>query len=199
MKEFDTKNQAYERRLTKLQNMSWKKFLNVQAPYRWNIRRIAKGTTLDIGCGLGRNLSHLGGNGVGIDHSEYCLAQARLKGLKVFAPDEFLRWTDKNKILFDNLLFAHVVEHMSLDEAEALLNTYGKFLKEDGRIILITPQQAGYASDPTHITYFDFDKLTELAKNSGYIKEKDYSFPFPRIFGKLFLYNESISIWKKSK
>jgi len=193
----DTKSPDYARRLTTLQTARWKTFLNVQAPYRWNIRRLAKGTTLDIGCGIGRNLSHLDGNGVGVDHSEYCLTQARLKGLQVFSADGFMEWIGKNPVLFDNLLVAHVVEHMHFDDAKILIHQYAKFLKDGGRIILITPQEAGYASDPTHVSYFDFHRLAALLTDANYQKEAEYSFPLPKIFGRFFLYNEFVSVWKK--
>ena len=192
-----TDSREYAERLQLLQGAFWKTLLDVQAPYRWNIRRLIRGTTLDIGCGIGRNLLHLGGNGVGIDRSEHCLAQARLKELTVFSPDEFKTWADQNKILFDNILIAHVLEHMTTDEARVLLNHYTPFLKDNGRLIIITPQQAGYASDSTHITYLDFTKIAELPDKHFFTKDMEYSFPFPRIFGRFFLYNEFISIWRK--
>ena len=47
----------------------WKKLLDVQAPYRWNLQRLKLGLTLEIGCGIGRNLMHLKGQGIGIDHN----------------------------------------------------------------------------------------------------------------------------------
>ena len=54
---------AYADRLQTLEQARWKQLLDVQAPYRWNIRRLGLGRTLDVGCGLGRNLAHLGGAG----------------------------------------------------------------------------------------------------------------------------------------
>ncbi len=65
----DTQSDAYTRRLESLSDAGWKRFFDVQAPYRWNIRRLDLGFTLDVGCGIGRNLVHLGGQGVGIDHN----------------------------------------------------------------------------------------------------------------------------------
>ena len=59
----------YAARLQTLEQARWKQLLDVQAPYRWNIRRLELGRTLDVGCGLGRNLAHLDGRGVGVDHN----------------------------------------------------------------------------------------------------------------------------------
>ena len=46
---------AYADRL-KARLVWWKRALDVQAPYRWNLRRLKPGFMLDVGCGLGRNL-----------------------------------------------------------------------------------------------------------------------------------------------
>ncbi|MBV9592170.1 MAG: hypothetical protein JO147_00020, partial [Actinobacteria bacterium] len=55
----DTKDAAYTERLIDLQTVWWKRLLPVQAPYRYNMRRLPLGHTLDIGCGIGRILEHL--------------------------------------------------------------------------------------------------------------------------------------------
>src|SRR4051794_16936807 len=54
-----TAGHEYADRLNALQGKKWKKWLNVQAPYRANLRRYKLGRTLDIGCGNGRNLGAL--------------------------------------------------------------------------------------------------------------------------------------------
>src|SRR4051794_23992292 len=84
-----THSDAYAERLTRLGGKRWKRLLDVQAPYRWNLRRLDLGFTLDVGCGLGRNLEHLGGNGVGIDHNDACVAACRARGLTAYGPAEF--------------------------------------------------------------------------------------------------------------
>jgi SAM-dependent methyltransferase len=57
----------YAARLDRIGRSRWRKLLNVQAPYRSNLRRLAPGFTLDVGCGVGRNLAHLDGLAVGVD------------------------------------------------------------------------------------------------------------------------------------
>jgi len=76
----DTRDAEYTRRLSSLEGAAWKRWLNVQAPYRWNLRRLQLGFTLDIGCGIGRNLVNLGGHGVGVDHNERSVELARERG-----------------------------------------------------------------------------------------------------------------------
>ena len=86
-----TKDEEYTRRLLRAQGSRWKRLLDVQAPYRWNLRRLRPGSTLEVGCGVGRNLSHLRGAGVGIDHNPYSVDACRRAGFVAFTPEEFRR------------------------------------------------------------------------------------------------------------
>src|SRR5512139_906426 len=104
-----TGGEAYAERLIRLQTAGWKRWLDVQAPFRWNLRRLDPGFTLDIGCGIGRNLQHLRGHGVGVDANEYCVRAARARGLTAFTPDEFRTSGEYNRQgRFDTILLAHV-------------------------------------------------------------------------------------------
>ena len=175
---------AYAQRLKRLQTPLWKRVLDVQAPYRWNLRRLRLGRTLDVGCGVGRNLAHLAGDGVGVDPNAACVAEARASGFEAFAPDELPPGD------FDSILIAHVLEH--LDDPAGLVRSYLPRLKPGGQLILITPQEAGYASDVTHVRFLDFDALREIAVAAGLRVERAFSFPFPRWVGRLFKYNEFV-------
>ena len=68
--------QRLRRAADRLQTARWKQWLDVQAPFRWNLRRLDPGFTLDIGCGIGRNLLHLPRQGVGVDTNEHCVRAA---------------------------------------------------------------------------------------------------------------------------
>jgi SAM-dependent methyltransferase len=84
-----TADADYTARLSRLQNVWWKRVFDVQAPYRWNLRRLHLGRTLDIGCGIGRNLAYLPPGSVGVDHNPHSIEVARERGLKTFLPAEF--------------------------------------------------------------------------------------------------------------
>ena len=58
----------YTRRLQHLSGRRWKRF--VPNPYRWNVRRLATGRVLDVGCGIGRCLDFVRPRGVGVDPNE---------------------------------------------------------------------------------------------------------------------------------
>jgi 2-polyprenyl-3-methyl-5-hydroxy-6-metoxy-1,4-benzoquinol methylase len=193
-----TRGEAYAARLVRLQTTWWKRWLDVQAPYRWNIRRLNPGFVLDIGCGIGRNLHHLAGHGVGIDTNEHCVRASRARGLTAFTPEEFRRVVEYNRPgRFDAILLAHVAEHMTEDQAAALLREYDALLRPGGKLILITPQEAGYRSDPTHVQLVDFSGLARIADRLGFQQDRAFSFPFPRWMGRLFKYNEFISVSTK--
>jgi len=196
-KSITTKDDAYTVRLHEKQYIWWKTLFDLQRPYRWNLGRLNPGFMLDIGCGIGRNLLHINGNGVGIDHNDASVALARSKGLNTYTPDKFLKSEFNVPGRFDSILLAHVAEHMKEDDVMALLKSYIHLLRPQGRIIIITPQELGYRSDQTHVQFMDFDALRNILHKISLPLIKQYSFPFPRIFGRFFKYNEFICIGQK--
>lgn len=175
----------------------WKRILDVQWPYRWHIRSLQPGFVLDLGCGTGRNLLHLKGNGVGVDHNTLSVNIAIRKGLQCFTNQEFKKSAFFRKGLFDSILLSHVAEHMEESQVVALLAEHLPLLKSKGRVIIITPQEKGFRSDPTHIQYMDFIVLDRILQQLNLDKEKQYSFPFPLLLGKIFTYNEFLVIARK--
>ena len=188
----------YARRLLRLETAPWKRLLNVQAPYRWNLRRLQLGRVLDVGCGIGRNLDHLDGNGVGVDHNAESIAIARSRGLSAYVPEDFAASADARLGGFDTLLLAHVLEHVDADVAEELVRTYLPYLRADGRVVFITPQEVGYRSDDTHVRFVDASELERHAASLGLRVTRSYSFPFPRPVGKVFAYNEFVVVTERS-
>ncbi|MEA3497577.1 MAG: class I SAM-dependent methyltransferase [Campylobacterota bacterium] len=192
--ETNTKANSYAQRLVSLQNKTWKKRIKFLNPYRYHLSTICKGQVLEVGCGIGRVLDFIPQRSVGVDHNNKAVEICKSKGLNAFTSEEFLLEHVYKKESFDTLLFSHVLEHMSFEQAQELLNIYLPFLKKNGIVVLITPQLKGYQSDPTHIENMDIQTLQRLAKNLN-IKEQDsYSFPFPSYFGKYFIYNENAFI-----
>src|SRR2546423_10019742 len=108
---YDTADQRYAAWLATQEAIWWKRLFAVQAPFRWNLRRLDPGFTLDIGCGIGRNLLHLPGHSVGIDVNAHCVRAAKARGLIAFTPSEFRRSVEDNRPgRFDAILLAHVAE-----------------------------------------------------------------------------------------
>jgi SAM-dependent methyltransferase len=191
---YDTTDPGYADRLRRREGARWKRILDVQAPYRRNLRRLEPGFVLDVGCGLGRNLLHLDGHGVGIDHNVAAVAEARRRGLTAFTPAEFDESPYAVPGRFDSLLLAHVVEHMRFGEAVELVGRHLPFVRGAGKVILITPQEAGYRSDPTHVEFAPAERLAALLDHHGIELEQSRSLPFPRPVGHVFRHNEFVVV-----
>ena len=172
----------------------WKQLLHVQAPYQWNLRRLEPGITLEIGCGIGRNLATLGPDSVGIDHNASSVRTARSRGFVAFSPEELRSSKHGRPASFDTLLVAHVLEHLTTDEAESLIAEYVDLIRPQGMLILITPQEVGFRSDASHKTFMDFAALGALCEKFHARVERQFSFPLPRRVGRAFIYNEFVVV-----
>lgn len=132
----DTRHDAYADRLVRLGEARWKRVLNVQAPYRWNLRRLGLGVTLEVGSGTGRNLAGLAPGSVGVDHNAKSVEIARARGLDAFTVAEFHAQFADRLGAFDSLLLAHVAEHMEFDAAVKLLEEYRPYLHPQAKVAL---------------------------------------------------------------
>jgi 2-polyprenyl-3-methyl-5-hydroxy-6-metoxy-1,4-benzoquinol methylase len=191
-------NAEYAERLRTREAVWWKRMLDVQRPYRAHLRRLKLGEVLDIGCGIGRNLVNLEGHGVGVDPNVDAIATCKQRGLRAFTPDEFATSDYAKPGTFDTLLISHVLEHLQDADALALITSNLPYIRSGGRAVFITPQEAGYKSDPTHVAFVDLARLDDLARRAGLEPVSAYSFPFPRPVGKLFKYNEFVLVARKS-
>lgn len=190
----DTQKPEYAQRLHTFEQRRWKQLLDVQRPYRWNIRRLQLGHTLDVGCGIGRNLVALSGAGVGIDHNPTSVQIARSRGQHAFTPEEFSKSEFVKPGEFDSLLLSHVVEHMGGAEAIALVRDYLPSVRAGGALVVITPQEAGFRTDASHMRFVGFDEIAQLCDDAGAKVERQFSFPFPRVVGRYFPYNEFVVV-----
>jgi SAM-dependent methyltransferase len=196
----ETKQGTYTRYLVGWESW-WKRFLDVQRPYRRHLKKLDLGFILDLGCGVGRNLVNLGGvgAGVGVDHNACSVAIARSRGLVAFTPDDFFLSRYAIAESFHAILFSHVAEHMACKDVIELISRYLKFLRLEGRVVLITPQESGFRSDPTHVEFMDFGKTANIARQMGLHVEHQYSFPFPKWVGRAFKHNEFVTICRKKR
>jgi SAM-dependent methyltransferase len=193
-----TRGRDYTGRLAHLEQAPWRSLLDVQAPYRWNIRRLLEGReVLEVGCGIGRNLAHLAPHAVGVDHNEHSVAYCRERGLTAFTGDEFAATPYASRDRFSGLLLAHVAEHMTRAQAVELIASYLGYLSPGARVVLICPQERGYATDHTHVEYADFDALREICAQLRLAISREISFPFPRPIGKVFAHNEFVVVAAK--
>lgn len=193
-----TAQRWYAERLETRSGKAWKRWIDVQMPYRWRLRRLCLGRTLDIGCGVGRNLTALEAGSVGVDHNLHAIALARKRGLSALTADEWLAREAAERESFDALLLAHVIEHMTAAQAAALVRSYLPALRHGGRVVVVCPQRRGFRSDPTHVEYFSGADIRALLTGiPGLTAGRGQSFPLPAAAGSLFTYNESWVVAQK--
>ena len=195
MREKETQSETYTNQLIKEQRKSIKDKLKWMNPYAVHVKRVCEGKVLDIGCGIGRNLEYLGSRSLGVDHNEESIKFAQNRGLNAISLIDFKK--DFENSQFDTFLMAHLLEHMTKDEAKELLKSYIKYLRVGGSIIVICPQEKGFQHDNTHIKFMQFSDIEEVLVASGIKVTRTYSFPFFRFFGKFYVFNEFIVIGKK--
>ena len=152
------------------------------------------GRTLDVGCGVGRNLENLDGSGVGVDHNADAVASCRARGFVAYTTEEFAASEDA-ATEFDALLFAHVLEHMPSAEATAL----GSFVSA----VRPSARQGGvhHAAGARLPVRLDARRSSWISMRSSAIASecdlsvvRRRSFPFPRPVGRVFTYNEFVVV-----
>ena len=179
----------YTDRLDTLSGVWWKRMLRPADPYLLSLKRRHLGRTLDVGCGLGRNLAVLPPGSVGVDHNASSVAHARGLGLDAVTVEEFAERAYPVES-FDSILVSHVIEHLEPAEAMTLLRAYLPHLRPGGSLLLLCPQERGFASDATHVRWTTGDDLMAMCHQLGLTPEPWRSFPLPRWAGKAFVYNE---------
>lgn len=186
----ETKSADYTARLVMQRERAARRIPGAQIPYAWNINRHLTGLTLDVGCGIGRNLTNLKHHAIGVDHNKTSVETARERGLEAYTVEEFTNTKYATPGTFDGLLTAHVLEHLTYSDCITLLQTYLPYLKPGATVMMICPQEKGYAAETTHIHWVDLDVMARIGTELGLTAHKNYRFPFPRPIGKVFTHNE---------
>ena len=192
-----TEGADYTENLINRSNAKWKKVLDVQIPYRWNLKRLHLGKTLDVGCGIGRNLGNLSSDSIGVDHNKHSIDIAKKAGYNAVTTEEFKK--NKNqykKDSFNSMLLAHVLEHLSTDNGEKIIKEYLPFVSD--KVVIICPQEKGFTLDKTHINFLRHEDIETILQKCNLKIIKSYSFPFHKIVGKVFAYNETVVVATKN-
>lgn len=188
-----TEGEKYTNILVNGSGAGWKRALDVQRPYRWNLRRLQLGKTLDVGCGIGRNLGNLSSESIGVDHNKHSVDLAKRAGHKAVTVDEFKKKTSLyKKGSFKSMLMAHVLEHMSTAQGKAIIKEYLPYIEE--KVVIICPQKKGFTTDETHVNFLTHGDIEKILIDCGLGIEKSYSFPFPKRVGDIFTYNETVVV-----
>lgn len=199
MKIKSTQEKKYADYLINAQDKGWKNKIDVQRPYRIKLQKLSLGKTLDIGCGIGRNLKALSSKSVGVDHNKFMIQYLNKAGYTAYTVSDFEKSKSSVVGSFDSLLFAHIIEHLSIDESKKMIRSYLKYLKLGGRVVVICPQKKGFSKDSTHVEFHTRDTISKLLSSIDLEVVKEHSFPLPELFGSIFAPNEYWVVAKKIK
>ena len=133
----------------------------------------------------------LSADSVGVDHNPTSVEACRRRGLQAVTV-EGLESASVDR--FDGLLAAHLLEHLEPGTAADVLRPYLRYLEPGARIVLICPQQRGFRTDDTHTVFFDDERLAAVLRALGASVDAQRSFPFPRPVGRVFTYNEFVTV-----
>jgi 2-polyprenyl-3-methyl-5-hydroxy-6-metoxy-1,4-benzoquinol methylase len=155
---------------------------------------------LDVGCSSGYLARPLVADGctvVGIEQDEAAAAAAREVCAEVLVGDVETMELPFEPGSFDVVLCGDLIEH--LRDPEAFLARVRPFLREDGRLVLTTPNVANWTVrvallagrwrytdrgilDRTHVHLFTRSTLVEALGRAGYrVETLDYTVPVPLV------------------
>ncbi len=134
---------------------------------------------VELGCGRGEFLSVVAeagavGRVLGVDIDPAMVAAVRAAGHEAVEADllDYLRDTDDRP---DAVFLAHVIEHLTVGDAFAMLARLAELMPPGGRLVVVTPNPACLAnltndfwSDPTHVRLYSLDLLRFLLEQTGF-------------------------------
>jgi SAM-dependent methyltransferase len=147
-----------------------------------------KAPVLELGCGRGEFLALLAEAGIeakGVDSDDGMVDKARAEGLDVVCADAlaFMN-TDPPPGPYQGVFCAHLVEHLTPDQVQELLQGVRRVLAPGGRFVAVTPNPACYAvlshdfwRDPTHVRFYDLPLLEFLCRQAGLEVERSGTNP----------------------
>jgi SAM-dependent methyltransferase len=140
--------------------------------------RFAPGArVLDLGCGEGLFLDLLrqrGVHGLGVDAFSPAVDACRRKGLDVRRADLF-QYLRTCRQTFDGVFCSHIVEHLTPDQTQRLLQEANRVLKDRGLLIILTPNSKDieviterFWLDTTHVRPYPLKLLQAMFEHTGF-------------------------------
>ena len=140
-----------------------------------HLTKFLKGSTLDIGCGIGDMLGFRP-NTVGVDINPHNVTFCKELGLdaQVMVPD-LLPFGGNS---FDSVLLDNVLEHIA--EPTPLLAEIRRVLRPQGVVLIGVPGLRGQACDSDHKVFYDEAALAATAEQNGFDVVNVFHMPFVR-------------------
>ena len=133
-------------------------------------------SVLDLACGVGIFLDCLRREGIvarGVERDERIASYARGMGLDVETGDA-LEYLERASGAFDGVYCSHFVEHLPVDDVQALLHYFYRTLAPGGVLVLVFPdpesirsQLLGFWRDPEHVRFYHPELIATMATAAG--------------------------------
>jgi len=135
---------------------------------------------LEVGCGTGQFLAYLAAKGVedfvGIDADGGVRAAIPETAANRFVESDLADFVTENtgKRRFDRVVLFDVLEHLTLEQGIAALESLHAIVADGGRLAIRVPNGGSpwglhiQYSTIDHVTVYTTDKLIELARLTGY-------------------------------
>jgi SAM-dependent methyltransferase len=148
-----------------------------------------RGPVLDLGCGRGEALEVLGKSGVearGVDRSSEMVRRCRERGLDAVEGDVLEALAAAGEGGLGAITAFHIVEHMSDEQVDRLVDLSWRALRSGGLLLIETPSPQSLVAgackfwiDPTHLRPIHPERLRALLSSAGFEVEIRPSSPFP--------------------
>lgn len=148
-----------------------------------------KANILDIGCGWGgalkalqeKGFENLYGVDISIEQTKFATENLKLQNITCQDAVEYLKSVDQK---FDAIFCFDVLEHLEINYAIVFLKALKDSLNPNGKIIIttpngITPIQAYYYSDITHVKPYTTVSMKQITSLAGIEKINFYNFVLP--------------------
>jgi len=128
---------------------------------------------LDLGCARGEVLQLMkekGIEGVGVDSDSQMIDDCKQQGLVVHLSD-IIDFLDKQNREWNGVFIGHVIEHLTTQQAHAMLGLVSKILKPGGKVVILTPNPnwlpgvGEFWSDPTHVRPWPISAVTSILES----------------------------------
>ena len=125
--------------------------------------RHLKGSTLDVGCGIGDMLAFRALT-TGVDINPYAVDYCKNQGLDAqLMQTDLLPFPNKH---FDSVLLDNVLEH--IEAPNDLLKEIARVLRDNGTLLIGVPGKRGWLSDPDHKRNYNENTLKSCLSDAGF-------------------------------
>lgn len=134
---------------------------------------------IDLGCGEGEIVSLDPKNIIGVDINKSALERLKMKGLQVI--ESSIDSIPVPDSVFDVVLCNNIIEHLTVDQAYAMLKEAQRILRPGGEIIIITPTPRTVWNTFGHVKPYTIGAIMKLFRKNS-LESFEALSPMKKIF-----------------